>query len=100
MCDELNDAGIRHFLVEQWSISIVLNYHYTLSESYDMLAHYWGYKERWNDLILNFFSDAYMRNLSFEECIQKIKEIDYNQIPILKEEKNIGAQIKSFFTRK
>lgn len=55
ICDEINHLGVRHFLVEQCSVSITLNEHFELQPADQWIGHYWAAKDYWARPIADFF---------------------------------------------
>ena len=99
VCDEMCSAGVTRRLIEQFSISAALTENYDLQPADDMVGHYWGNKNGWNELISDFFLQAYLKNLPEEELIDSLKNFNYNQIPVYIPVKNTKKRLISLVNK-
>ncbi len=97
---EINDAmckdGVTRRLIEQFSFSLGLNTYSELQAADHIVGHYWGNKNEWNTIISLFLKECFMKNYSFEEIIEQIKQKDLIQFPIYIKESNTQRRLKNF----
>ena len=55
-----------------------------------------GNKQQWNTIIDHFLKEVYMKKYSFEQIIDKVKEMDLLQNPIWVKESNTQRKLRSF----
>lgn len=104
----INDAmcadGVTRRLIEQFAFSLGLNEYAGLQPADHIVGHYWGNKKGWNKMIDLFLKECFMKNYSFDQIIERIKEIDLTKNPIgIKEsstQKRLISLIDKFFKPK
>ena len=72
-----------------------LNEYSTLQPADQIVGHYWGNKTQWNTIIDHFLKECFMKNYSFVQIVQQVKEIDFTQIPIQIKQSNTQRRLKS-----
>jgi len=83
MCDEMCNKIPVNFLIEQFCVSITLQRKVEMQAASGWIAHYWGKRDSWNNLILAFFTESYMKNCSIEDDMERITNFNFEQIPIV-----------------
>ncbi|HQC06143.1 MAG TPA: hypothetical protein PK067_03870 [Kaistella chaponensis] len=95
----INDAmcadHVTRRLIEQFAFSLGLNEYSTLQPADQIVGHYWGNKTQWNTIIDHFLKECFMKNYSFVQIVQQVKEIDFTQIPIQIKQSNTQRRLKS-----
>ncbi len=84
VCDAINQLGVRHFLVEQCSVSLTLNEYFDLLPAENTVAHYWSTKNEWDPVIADFLLHIHMHNLTLDESIELMKSFDFQKEPTSK----------------
>jgi len=96
---EINDAmcadGVTRRLIEQFAFSLGLNEYSPLKPAAHVVGHYWGNKPEWNKIISHFLKEIFMRNYSLDQIIERIREIDFTQIPIKVKESTTQRKLKN-----
>ncbi len=96
----VNDAlcadNVTRRLIEQMAFSIGLNEYSVLQPADDTVGHYWGNKQQWNTIIDHFLKETFMKKYSFEQVIDRIREMDLLQNPIWVKESNTQRKLRSF----
>lgn len=96
----VNDAlcadNVTRRLIEQMAFSIGLNEYSALQPADDTVGHYWGNKQEWNTIIDHFLKESFMKKYSFEQIVEKVKEMDLLQNPIWVKESNTQRKLRSF----
>ena len=67
LCDEMLEHGVKAFNMEEYALSIALFCHTTLKATDDLVGHYWGNKEVWEQMVSDLMCQAYMKDLTLEE---------------------------------
>jgi len=95
----INDAmcadGVTRRLIEQFAFSLGLNEYSPLKPADHVVGHYWGNKPEWNKIIGHFLKEIFMRNYSLDKIIERIREIDFTQIPIKVKESTSQRKLKN-----
>lgn len=94
--DAMCEDGVTRRLVEQFAFSLGLNEFSALKPADNIVGHYWGNKKEWNEIISNFLKECFMKHYSLDQIIQKVKEIDFTQIPIKVKESSTQRKLKNF----
>jgi len=84
LCDAMCKEVVRRRLVEQLALSVALDEAYSLVAAQNWVAHYWGNKPEWNDVIARFCLGHFLKGSSFEQEIESIKSFDFHRIPLRK----------------
>lgn len=96
----INDAmcadHVTRRLIEQFAFSIGLNEYSALQPADHIVGHYWGNKKQWNKIINDFLKECFMKNCSFDQIIELVKEMDLTQNPIRVRESNTQRKLKNF----
>jgi len=96
----INDAmcadGVTRRLIEQFAFSLGLNEYSALQPADHVVGHYWGNKQEWNKIIDHFLKEIFMKNYSLDQIIERIREIDFTQIPIKVKESTTQRKLKNF----
>lgn len=99
----LNDAmckdGVTRRLIEQFSFSVGLNKYSELDSADDIVGHYWGNKQEWNDMISVFINECFMIKLTLEQIIEKVKEMDIKKYPIWVKQSNTERKLLNFISK-
>lgn len=99
----INDAmcadGVTRRLIEQFAFSLGLNEYSALKPADHVVGHYWGNKKGWNKIIDNFLKECFMKNYSFEQIIDQVKEMDLTKNPVFIKESNIRKKLKTFIDK-
>ena len=99
----INDAmcadGVTRRLIEQFAFSLGLNEYSALQPAYQVVGHYWGNKNEWNRIIDHFLKEIFMKNYSFREIVERVKEKDLTQIPIQVKESSTQKKLKNLIDK-
>lgn len=99
LCDEMCAAGVTRRLVEQFSFSVATKEVCGLTAAENQIGHYWGNKEEWNEMISGFFTNVALSALSSEEILEKFKQINLTELPIIKQRKNTQIRLEKFLSK-
>lgn len=80
--DTMCADGVTRRLIEQFAFSLGLNEYSKLKPADHIVGHYWGNKNQWNSVINGFLKEAFMKDFSFEQIIQKVQEMNLTKLPI------------------
>lgn len=94
--DEMCADGVTRRLIEQFAFSLGLNRFSALKPADDIVGHYWGNKAEWNQIISHFLKEIFMKNLSLDEIIDQIRQIDFTKIPVKVKESSTQRKLKNF----
>ncbi len=94
--DEMCADGVTRRLIEQFAFSLGLNRFSALKPAEDIVGHYWGNKAEWNQIISHFLKEIFMKNLSLDEIIDQIRQIDFTKIPVKVKESSTQRKLKKF----
>lgn len=72
LCDGMLNDGNNEFITEQYSYSIALAEHTSLTATSDLIGHYWGNSMGWKDKAYEIFMQAYLNDLSLEEELKAL----------------------------
>lgn len=96
----INDAmcadDVTRRLIEQFAFSLGLNEYSALHPADDIVGHYWGNKKQWNKIIDHFLKECFMKNYSFEQIVEHVKEMNLTENPIRVKESNTQKRLKTF----
>ncbi|WHF51233.1 hypothetical protein QGN23_12450 [Chryseobacterium gotjawalense] len=96
----INDAmcadDVPRRLIEQFAFSLGLNEYSALRPAAHIVGHYWGNKKQWNQIIDHFLKECFMKNYSFDQIIEHVKEMNLTQNPIRVRESNTQKKLKMF----
>ena len=96
---QINDAmcadDVTRRLIEQFAFSLGLNKYSALQPADHIVGHYWGNKKQWNKIIDHFLKECFMKNYSFDQIINQIKEINLTQYPIRVKESSTQKKLKT-----
>lgn len=95
LCDEICATDCPRKLVEQFAFSLALNHIQPLQPCDQIIGHYWGNKSEWNQIIANFFVQAQLKQLNLDDCVQQLKDYDWNQLPLEKKQRNSNAKLRA-----
>ena len=87
--------GVTRRLIEQFAFSVGLNEYSALKPADDIVGHYWGNKIGWNQIISHFLKECLMKNYTFNQIIEKVKEMDLTKNPIRVRESNTQRKLKN-----
>lgn len=82
MCDDMCNSIPVNFLIEQFCVSVTLQRMVELQAASGWIGHYWGNRDNWNNLISAFFAESYMKNYSVEDDMERVRNFNFDQIPI------------------
>lgn len=82
ICDQMCANNVTKRLIEQFAFSIAMNDSVDLLSVENEIGHYWGNKKMWNNKISEFINNCFMKNLSLEQQIEKVTNINFEDIPI------------------
>lgn len=99
ICDDICAAGVKTHMNEQFAVSVALQKIYGLEEAKNTVAHYWSNKEEWNQLIGEFFAEAFLKTYSSEDIMTAIKEAPFKKVPVHKKVKNTAARLHRLVNR-
>lgn len=95
LCDEMCETDCTRRLIEQFSFSIALKERTTLVSCEQAIGHYWGNKSEWNAMISAFFTNVALKQLSIAQCVEMLKEYDWNTLPVSKIERSTNRKLKN-----
>lgn len=102
--DDMCATRVTRRLIEQFAFSLGLNEYSALKPADHIVGHYWGNKKGWNKIIDQFLKECFMKNYSFDQIIEQVKNIDLTENPIgLKESsthKRLTNMLDKFFKPK
>ncbi|WP_196886780.1 hypothetical protein [Aureivirga sp. CE67] len=99
LCDEMCAAGVTRRLIEQFSFSVATKEICGLTPAEEQIGHYWGNKSEWNEMISGFFTNVALSNLDLNATIEKFKEINLIEIPIIKQRKNTQVRLERLLSK-
>ncbi|MFV0344712.1 MAG: hypothetical protein ACK5IQ_00450 [Bacteroidales bacterium] len=82
ICDSMCAEKVTPRLIEQFAFSVAMGAGVRLIAAENEIGHYWGNKGMWNNKIQDFIYDSYMNGLSIDEQIDKVKNTEFNKIPV------------------
>lgn len=95
----INDAmcadGVTRRLIEQFAFSLGLNEFSKLNSADHVVGHYWGNKTEWNHITSQFLKEFFMKNYSLDDILNRIRQIDFSQIPIKVKESSTQRKLKN-----
>lgn len=95
----INDAmcadGVTRRLIEQFAFSLGLDQFSKLKPADHVVGHYWGNKPEWNQIISQFLKEFFMKNYSLDDILNRIRQIDFSQIPIKVKESSTQKKLKN-----
>lgn len=93
VCDEMCAAGVTRRLVEQFALAVAMQNEYGLKAADTSIAHYWSNKEEWNNQIVSFFTNAYLKNFSLDKALDEFRSFDLSKLPVKKVIKNTAVRL-------
>lgn len=97
---EINDAmcadHVTRRLIEQFAFSLGLNEYSALQPADHIVGHYWGNKGHWNKIIDQFLKECFMKNYSFAQIVDHVKQMNLSQNPIRVKESSTQKKLKRF----
>lgn len=96
LCDDICKTNSPRRLVEQFSFSLALNHLTELLPCDDVIGHYWGNKSEWNQLISQFFVEALLKNKTRNQCVEELKQFDWNILPLAKKQRSTNYKLKKW----
>ena len=72
LCDEMLERGVKAFNLEEYALSVSLFSHTKLVATDDLVGHYWGNKEAWEQMVSNLMCQAYMKDQTLEEELSSL----------------------------
>lgn len=94
--DEMCADDVTRRLIEQFAFSLGLNEHSALQPADHIVGHYWGNKTQWNNIIDHFLKECFMKNYSFDQIIENVKQMDLTQNAIRIRESSTQKKLKTF----
>lgn len=91
--DELCADNVTRKLIEQLSFSIGTNHYSKLIPADDIIGHYWGNKNQWNDIISNWLKTSFMYNLNMSQMKEELLRIPFSEIPIYTKQSNTHERL-------
>lgn len=85
LCDQMYPVLTRPNFTEQVAFSLVLAKVGLLETCEDIVGHYWGNKQRFELFIAGFLLSCFMQNLTHEQILARIDDVDYTSLPIYTE---------------
>ncbi|MEH0153850.1 hypothetical protein V6R21_06860 [Limibacter armeniacum] len=84
ICDDMCKGGVTRRLIEQFAFSVALcaDEDTPMVASDDIIGHYWGNKEGWNEVITSFFVKAHLGGLTQDEELEELRKMDLLKIPV------------------
>lgn len=99
LCDGMLDDGANSFITEQYASSIAMTENTSLMEAADVIGHYWGNKDDWEQLANRIFLRAYMQNLTLEEELAMLDIYELCKTPVRVHHSHRGEQLHCLVSR-
>ena len=81
LCDALCGTEADKTYLEQLAFSIALKATGNLLTAEDVIIHYWGNKDNWNNLIENYLLESKFKQLSKESELKMMRHINFSETP-------------------
>lgn len=81
VCDFILGKQVRCFTAEQYAFSVAIQEAGAVKPAKDWVAHYWGNKDGWHELIGEFMLSSYMQGRSVEEDIKALDDFPLSTTP-------------------
>ncbi|OOF36584.1 hypothetical protein [Rodentibacter heidelbergensis] len=94
LCDAICETACPRRLVEQFSFSLALNHFTPLHPCEEVIGHYWGNKAEWNQFIGQFFVDVLLKQKTLEQCVEELKEFNWQRLPLERKLPSANSKIK------
>lgn len=99
LCDALCETASPRRLLEQFAFSLALNHLTRIQPCQQLVGHYWGNKSEWNRFITAFLAEQLLQGASLDECIARVRCIDWNRLPLEKRPHSSIERIKRWLDR-
>ena len=96
ICDGICAAGVNNHTIEQYSMTLSLNHHYTLAPAESMIAHYWSNKEEWNQFIMAWLTEHHCKRTSYEAMVADFNQLDLTKVPIMKKRRSTAIKLHNW----
>ncbi|MFM2484841.1 hypothetical protein [Celerinatantimonas yamalensis] len=93
VCDAMCETSCRRRLLEQFAFSVVIEQQLGLQAATQNIAHYWGNKAHWNDMIRSFFMYSMLTRSTLDEDIERFSPDDFIVYPTVIRERSIKAKL-------
>ncbi len=94
LCDDMCRNKVKDQFAEQFALSVALEQLYGLQPAAHTIAHYWSNKEQWNEVIRTFFIECQMLGLNFEEQLEKYRDINVYNYPVVRISRTTNRKLK------
>ncbi|MDO4905602.1 MAG: hypothetical protein Q4A16_08665 [Lautropia sp.] len=94
LCDEMCGTDCPRRLIEQFAFSVALDRLIDLQSCQDVIGHYWGNKSEWDLFILRFLASNLLCGADLDSCIEQIRHVDWNGLPLEKRPRSSIERIK------
>lgn len=84
ICDDMCEAGVTKRLIEQFALSVALEEMYGLVKITETIGHYWGNKNDWNQLIVQFYLKNNLSDIQTKDYLLALEEINLLETPTRK----------------
>ena len=99
LLDGMLDDGVKSFNIEQYAMSVAMQAHVPLAETYDYVAHYWGNKEEWEQMATDVLLRAYMQESGLDDELQAVADSMLRQPPVFVHRSNTARRQRQFVAR-
>ena len=99
LCDGMLNDGNNEFITEQYSYSIALAEHTSLTATSDLIGHYWGNSMGWKDKAYEIFMQAYLNDLSLEEELKALNIDELCKTPYYVRRSSTAAKLHRLVDR-
>lgn len=93
LCDAIVAAHVRCFTAEQYAFSIAMQEFLEVCPAKDYVAHYWGNKEDWLAMAVDFVQQAHFENLTLDEEIARFPFASVGKLPLYVKRSNTRRRI-------
>lgn len=99
VCDAIIDKNVRCFTAEQYAFSIAMQERGSLTSGTDWIAHYWGNKEDWHEMIRNFMIQSYMSDRNLVQDLEALATLPFDSLPLYVRKSNTRRRLIKFISR-
>lgn len=81
-CDLILKTDAKCFITEQYAFSIAMQHYCGLVEARQWITHYWGNKEQWNQMAMEFFAKSYLTGRDLDGELKDFDSLPIHSTPI------------------
>jgi hypothetical protein len=94
ICDGIASIKVFNHTLEQFGLGLALTHYYkNVAPAHSAIAHYWGNKEGWNELIMAWLAEHQLKQTSHEGMLASFGHLDLHALPIVKKTRGIADKL-------